>query len=269
MATSRFNPGIVYMTVSLILFAIAVVLHFHSLHLSLPIPRTVTVLTIILPVAAFLNAFVYPNLLRNSFSSPSDDDGDDDDGGQFRRVLPAALQGLQAVVTAVLATVLAQGFAPSGGARGCALDAAWEALYEARDADAVRLVQDTLGCCGYATVDDRAFPFASLIQQTCAEIYGRDRACAGPWRAAMRTHAGVAFAIVMTVALMQIFGLVLMRPGTRWWTALRTPEDEEEEEGEEGYHGEQTRLLGGQHESQRTAPSAPLAGPSTYAEAAR
>ncbi|KGQ09106.1 hypothetical protein BBAD15_g5549 [Beauveria bassiana D1-5] len=249
---SSFNPGIVYMTASLVLFAIAVVLHFHSQHLSLPLSPVVTVVTVILPVAAFLNAFVYPNLLHTSSSSST----------SILRVLPAALQGLQAVVATALATIFVQGFASPS--RGCALDAAWQRLYDARDADAVRRVQDTLRCCGYADVNDRAFPFASLIQQTCREIYNRDKACERPWRAAMATHAGIAFAVVLTVALMQILGLILMRPGTNWWTALRTPEDE----GDDDYD-EHSRLLGGEQTSQQGASSTPVAGPSTYAEAAR
>ncbi|KAM3565803.1 hypothetical protein ARSEF4850_001250 [Beauveria asiatica] len=250
---SSFNPGIVYMTASLVLFAIAVVLHFHSQHLSLPLSPVVTVVTVVLPVAAFVNAFVYPNLLHASSSSSST---------SFLRILPAALQGLQVVVTTALATLFAQGFASP--TRGCALDAAWQALYDARDADAVRRVQDTLRCCGYADVDDRAFPFASLIQQTCREIYNRDKACEGPWRAAMATHAGIAFAVVLTVALMQMLGLVLMRPGTNWWTALRTTEDQEDND-----YDEHSRLLGGEQASQQGASSTSVAGPSSYAEAAR
>ncbi|KAK8141367.1 hypothetical protein G3M48_000180 [Beauveria asiatica] len=249
---SSFNPGIVYMTASLVLFAIAVVLHFHSQHLSLPLSPVVTVITVVLPVAAFLNAFVYPNLLHASSSSST----------SFLRILPAALQGLQVVVTTALATLFAQGFASP--TRGCALDAAWQALYDARDTDAVRRVQDTLRCCGYADVDDRAFPFASLIQQTCREIYNRDKACEGPWRAAMATHAGIAFAVVLTVALMQMLGLVLMRPGTNWWTALRTTEDQEDND-----YDEHSRLLGGEQASQQGASSTSVAGPSSYAEAAR
>ncbi|OAA79090.1 tetraspanin Tsp3 [Akanthomyces lecanii RCEF 1005] len=254
---ANFNPGIVYMTASLVLFAIAVVLHFHSLHLSLPISSTITILTIILPVAAFLNAFVYPNLLRNSSTTATDDDH------WFQRVMPVALQGLQAVTTTALATILAGGFVRSK-ALDCVLDAEWQALYAARDGESIRFVQDTLRCCGYAAVDDRAFPFQSLIRQTCAEIYGRDRACQGPWRGAMETHSGIAFGVVLAVGLMQILGLVLMRSGTSWWTALRTPEDEEEQ----GYD-EHSRLLGGEGTSQQAASSAPVAGPSTYAEAAR
>ncbi|OAA54861.1 iron transport multicopper oxidase FET3 precursor [Cordyceps fumosorosea ARSEF 2679] len=259
---AKINPGIVYMTASLVLFAVAVVLHFHSLHLSLPIPAAVTILTVIIPIAAFLNAFVYPNLLRDSSTSSSSSSSS---SPSWQRLLPGALQGLQAILAAVLATLLAQGFASSPATRACALDAAWDALYRARDADAVRLVQDTLGCCGYSDVDDRAFPFASLIQQTCAQIYGRDRACAAPWRAAMETHAGIAFGVVMAVALMQVLGLVLMRPGTSWWTALRTPEDEEADDG----YDERSRLLGGERGSQQATTSSPVAGPSTYAEAAR
>ncbi len=188
---------LLYPDSSLALIFLSRVLHFHSLHLSLPISSTVTVLTVILPVAAFLNAFVYPNLLRNSSTATEDRDW-------FQRVIPAALQGLQAVFTTALATVLAGGFLATRRPLDCLLDAEWDALYAARDGEAIRFVQDTLQCCGYAAVDDRAFPFQSLIKQTCGEIYGRDRACKVPWRAAMETHSGIAFGVVLAVGLMQV-----------------------------------------------------------------
>lgn len=87
------------------------------------------------------------------------------------------------------------------------MDGEWELLYEARDGDSIRFVQDTLRCCGYAAVDDRAFPFVNGTaggDKTCAERYGRERACKVPWRAAMETHSGIAFGVVLTVGLMQV-----------------------------------------------------------------
>lgn len=177
---------------------ISSVLHFHSLHLSLPISSAVTVLTVVLPVAAFINAFVYPNLLRNSATAAADRDW-------WQRAGPVVLQGLQAVFTTALATVLAEGFVPSA-ALDCVLAGEWEDLYAARDGESIRFVQDTLRCCGYAGVDDRAFPFveAGGSNETCAEVYGRERSCKAPWRAAMETHSGIAFGVVIAVGLMQV-----------------------------------------------------------------
>lgn len=139
---------------------------------------------------------MYPNLLRNSSTAAADRDW-------FQRVIPGALQGLQAACTIALAAVLIGGFVPSA-ARDYVLDATWTALYDARDSESIRFVQDTLGCCGYEDVDDRAFPFQSLIQQTCSEIWGRNRSCKVPWRGALATHSGIAFGVVVAVAVMQV-----------------------------------------------------------------
>ncbi|KAG8426194.1 hypothetical protein J3459_008341 [Metarhizium acridum] len=100
-----FNPGIAYMLACVVLFAIAVVIHYHTIHLSLPISSAITILSTILPITAFLNAYVYPNLLRSSHTFTS--------GDIFTRLAPIVLQGFQAIITAILATLLLEGVVPS------------------------------------------------------------------------------------------------------------------------------------------------------------
>ncbi|KAF4585683.1 tetraspanin Tsp3 [Ophiocordyceps camponoti-floridani] len=112
-----FNPGIVYMLASVSLSAIAVVVHFHISHLSLPFPPPLTMATTMLPLAAFLNAYVYPNLLLASSTSTH--------RLSPTRLAPLVLQATQALVTAVLATaLLLRGLVPSS--------AVVEALLEGR-----------------------------------------------------------------------------------------------------------------------------------------
>ncbi|KAJ6439563.1 tetraspanin Tsp3 [Purpureocillium lavendulum] len=185
-----FNPGVFYMLASVVLFAVAVVVHFHTLHLSLPISPFITVLAVVLPIAAFINAYIYPNLLRNSHAC----DLAPLNHSAFERLAPVILQGLQAVVTSILATLLFEGVS-------------------------IRLVQDTYHCCGLMDVDDRAYPFDG---QTCAQLYGRTESCEAPWKSAMQVTSAVDFGVVIVVGLMQIIGLMLMRERTKWWTALRT-----------------------------------------------
>ena len=169
------------------------VIHFHSAHLSLPISDVVTALTVILPIASFINAFVYPNLLK-AIESPN----------IVQRAIPVALQGLQAIVTTVLATILAEGVVPSP-ALDCILERDWSRMFDSRDGLSIGYVQDTLNCCGFLDVADRAFPFpVNGTDSTCAELYARDLACKGPWRGAMQLHSGIALSVVLLVGVMQV-----------------------------------------------------------------
>ncbi|UNI20294.1 hypothetical protein JDV02_006394 [Purpureocillium takamizusanense] len=211
-----FNPGVFYMLASVVLFAVAVVVHFHTAHLSLPLSSSITVLAVVLPIAAFLNAYIYPNLLRNSHAcalAPRDHSA-------LERLAPVLLQGLQAVVTSVLATLLFEGLVPSP-ALDYLVDYEWGRLYDARDAQSIRLIQDTYRCCGLRAVDDRAYPFDDG-PRACADVYGRVASCEAPWKSAMQITSAVDFGVVLVVGLMQIIGLLLMRERTKWWTALRT-----------------------------------------------
>lgn len=169
------------------------VIHFHSAHLSLPISDVVTVLTVILPIASFINAFVYPNLLKE-IESPN----------IVQRAIPVALQGIQAIVTTILATILAEGVVPSP-ALDCVLERDWKLMYKSRDGLSIGYVQDTLNCCGFLDVADRAFPFpVNGSDSTCSELYGRDLACQEPWRGAMQLHSGVELTIVLLVGALQV-----------------------------------------------------------------
>lgn len=178
----------------LILTPLHRVVHFHSLHLSLPISSTVTVLAVVLPIASFINAFVYPNLLHDSAASgPS----------WLRKHSAVVMQGCQAIFTTILATLLVEGIVRSP-ALECVMEKEWDDLYGNRDGTSIRFVQDTLKCCGFRALDDRAFPFAGDGEGECRDIYHRDLACQGPWRKALQVHSAVDLAVVLIVALMQV-----------------------------------------------------------------
>ncbi|PHH84338.1 hypothetical protein CDD83_2100 [Cordyceps sp. RAO-2017] len=139
---------------------------------------------------------------------------------------------MQAVLAAVLATLLLRGLVPSP-VLDFLLDARWDALFEARDAARIALVQDTFACCGLDALDDRAYPF-DAADTPCAALYRRHRPCKGPWMSAMQATSALDFAVVLTVGLMQILGLLLMRDRTGWWTALRTQGWKQAELGDDG-----------------------------------
>lgn len=75
-------------------------------------------------------------------------------------------------------------------------------MFRAKDAKSVRLIQDTLDCCGLNSVRDRAYPFGQ--PSTCPETYGRDRSCREAWTGVMQTTAGVDFGVVLATALLQV-----------------------------------------------------------------
>lgn len=175
----------------------------------MPIADAITILTTILPIASFINAFVYPNLL-SEISSPN----------RLQRMSPVILQGIQAILTAVLATLLAEGFVPSP-ALECVLEDVWMAMFKSRNGLAIMYIQDTLQCCGLNTVNDRAYPFGNQTVSQCAEIYNRATPCRGPWESAMQLHSAIDFVVVVLVGMMQIFGLLMMQQGTNWWTTMR------------------------------------------------
>ncbi|KAG9257514.1 uncharacterized protein F5Z01DRAFT_671111 [Emericellopsis atlantica] len=204
-------PGIFFLLLSAALFAVAVVVHFHSSSLSLPITPVVTILTAILPLVSFFNAYTYPSLLANTRHRDS----------QFARLAPTIPQVVQALVTTILATLLFEASVPSQ-AMSCILGNEWMARFRAHDANTIRRVQDMLECCGFNSVKDRAYPFPRGAPSTCADTYGRTVACRVPLERAVRVSAGVDLGVVLAVGLLQILGLLMMREGNDWWTAWRT-----------------------------------------------
>ncbi|POR32420.1 Uncharacterized protein TPAR_07374 [Tolypocladium paradoxum] len=171
--------------------------HISSAALSLPISRALTIVTVILPFVAAINAVLSPRLLRSTSSTTS------------RRVLTITLQALQAIVTTVVGTLLFSHMLPSA-ARRCLLETTWQRLFSAHDANSIRRIQDTFNCCGFNTVRDRPWPFPS--QQTsrgCPETYGRDTACAGPWQMTLQRNSGLEFGVVLAVGFFQVASLFM------------------------------------------------------------
>ncbi|GAO14049.1 hypothetical protein UVI_02035980 [Ustilaginoidea virens] len=182
---------------------LAFVLHVSSASLSLPISPALTIITVLLPLAAAANALFY---LRSA--APYG-------------VVATALQVAQGVLTAVLATLLFASAVPSA-ARACLLSTLWQRLFRARDAESILRIQDALDCCGFNTVRDRAWPFPAdrVPAHQCAETYGRDAACARPWGAALQRNAGLGLGVVLLVGLLQMASWV---PRRRGFVPMRVP----------------------------------------------
>lgn len=78
----------------------------------------------------------------------------------------------------------------------------WQGLWRDRNGEAIRLIQDTLNCCGLNSLVDRAYPIKA--PKSCAEMFGRDQVCRGPWRSALRGSAGADLGIVIAVGVLQV-----------------------------------------------------------------
>lgn len=213
------------------LTGIAIYVQITSSTLSLPIATGTTVLTILLPLLTTANIIYTPLLYRLTRSS------------NLRQLLVPALHILQGVITVIIATLAAEGFAP-GQVLDCGLQGRWQALWHTHDNSgnrAIERIQNTFDCCGFRTIKDRVWP------ADCAKIYGRDTPCHGPWQAAMQRTSGLQFAVAVVACLMQLAHLVYLRQrggmGNTTQAFKRFPQPADGENNgrliEEPYHDEE------------------------------
>lgn len=116
--------------------------------------------------------------------------------------------GIQALLTAVAATLATVGLTSDTGTTSCNLGTKWQRMWSAHDARGIRAVQDALACCGFNSVKDRAWPFPSTpsspAQPTCAENFHRTISCAKPWADALRACEAWELRVVIAVAGLQV-----------------------------------------------------------------
>ncbi|PSR80838.1 hypothetical protein BD289DRAFT_53233 [Coniella lustricola] len=192
----------------LALLGVAVYEHVTSVTLSLPLTPALTFCTILLPLFAAANLLSLRYILPQRKSN--------------RRVVvitstlaklllsPIILQTLQAILATVLATLYFTDLVPNTAVRDCRLATQWQHLFRIKDARSLRAVQDALQCCGFRSVRDMAWPFATPAGASqCAAMFDRTLACRVPWAAALRRSAGVNFGVVVAVAMLQIISLFL------------------------------------------------------------
>ncbi|KAK1754418.1 hypothetical protein QBC47DRAFT_461517 [Echria macrotheca] len=176
--------------------------------LSLPIPTAVLSLTIALPILGAILTAALPSICRSIAKSPT--------RNLLGQLTPLLLQSAQLVFTTVLATLLASDAIPSP-VRDCLLETKWKKFWTEHDSEAIRAIQDALGCCGFRSVKDMAWPFPrgqpgapGSGPATCAARYGRTLACRVPWREAMASTAWWDFGVAIGVAVLQIVGWILI-----------------------------------------------------------
>ncbi|KAL1989269.1 hypothetical protein VTN96DRAFT_31 [Rasamsonia emersonii] len=97
---------------------------------------------------------------------------------------------------AVIATLAASYIFPSGStADTCHLEETWQSYFRAKNADAIRTIQDALRCCGLRSIHDRAWPFkdATHGDDACAVQLGYRQSCLDPWSEVEKSTAWMVF----------------------------------------------------------------------------
>jgi hypothetical protein len=141
------------------------------------LPKTISIISLFFPIVA--SAMV--PLVTRRFQAP-----------QNRFILPtiwAYIFSLLPFILIVLSTVFC---VPTSLFR-CSLDSQWQHLFQIKDDQAIRAIQDTLRCCGLNSMRDRAWPFPSnsTDARACERTQGRNIRCLDPWRRQESIAAGM------------------------------------------------------------------------------
>ena len=175
--------------------------HHTASILSLPLSPALTALAIVLPFLGLVNSLSLPNAFPGSTIAHRRDRD-----AIYTRLFQAA-QLLQLILSVILSTSFFADAVPSA-VRDCLLSTTWQRMFVGKEGDAIRRIQDTFNCCGLNSVRDRAWPFAEDISKgggvPCAERFGREVSCAGPWAATLQRSAGIDGGTATTVAVLQV-----------------------------------------------------------------
>ena len=88
----------------------------------------------------------------------------------------------------------------------CGLSEKWRSLYQAKEAESIKTIQDTLDCCGFRTVADMPFPFPAkdVLADACHLRFNREKACLDDWREREQVAAG----FMLLVAILSFIWIV-------------------------------------------------------------
>ncbi|KAB8278222.1 hypothetical protein BDV30DRAFT_223151 [Aspergillus minisclerotigenes] len=177
-----------------------------TLYLPLPISlsATTTILPILTPILLFLARFL-SNQSTTGANTPT-----------FRnRFITSIISYLLTILPSGLATLaLTYLFAPD--LLVCQLSNQWQSYYHNKDSRAIRAIQDSLHCCGFRSVKDRAWPFKDKDHgdDACVRQIGYDRACLGPWEQEDKSAAWMVFwaaVLVLVVKQIDLLGLLVRK----------------------------------------------------------
>lgn len=171
---------------------------------NLPIPNTLSALTLALPPIAGLVLETSSALANSLHSTPRWKNA------VRSTIPPVLLPGTLAIVAllmyeTVIATLAGTHIAPRT-ALSCALEERWRAMFRAKDGESVARIQDAFQCCGLRSSRDMAFPFPGGRHgaDACEVRYERTRGCFEAWEGQERVVAGIMMAVAVGVFLWMV-----------------------------------------------------------------
>jgi hypothetical protein len=79
-------------------------------------------------------------------------------------------------------------------------------MYQAKEGECIRRIQDAFSCCGFMSVKDMAFPLPDARHgaDACVVRYERETACFEPWRQEERRVAVMLLVVPVAVFLWKV-----------------------------------------------------------------
>ncbi|KAJ5714428.1 uncharacterized protein N7483_011609 [Penicillium malachiteum] len=186
--------------VSFILLVLARLSWSRTVSYYLPIPTWIpAVATIVSPVLGLilgvLSTWVLKSASQRDFEIW---------GIGIQRVL-SALNQLHTILSTILAT-LALAYLYPEQLSTCNIEQQWQSMFKAKNADAIRTIQDSFQCCGLRSTRDRAWPFKDRTHgdNSCELQLGYTRSCLTPWRGQQQTASWMIFAAALLIVALKI-----------------------------------------------------------------
>ncbi len=105
----------------------------------------------------------------------------------------------------IIATLALTYMAPPSDLK-CHLEGQWAWLFSNKNVEVIRRIQDRHQCCGFNSVQDRAWPFPdrSHAAMACHEAFGRQRSCFGGWRQDEQITGGLILLVAVVSFLLKV-----------------------------------------------------------------
>ena len=88
----------------------------------------------------------------------------------------------------------------------CGLERQWVEMFSSKNSVAIQRIQEQLRCCGFRSVQDRAWPFPdrSHTARACVEAFGRSTPCLGGWRQMQQVTGGLILLVAVVTFLLKV-----------------------------------------------------------------
>lgn len=141
-----------------------------TLGLSLPLPLFIPVMNTLFPLLAGVTAVVVQGIRARLHDY------------RIRTLL--YLMKHSALILPLILLALSTQYASPSQLLSCAMETEWARRFQEKDDRAIRTIENSLHCCGFNSLHDRAWPFPSrgVGANACEISLGYTRRCADPWR---------------------------------------------------------------------------------------